>query len=623
MLSLNTVEAIKYNSFRNGKENKMGSKNKERINILRNMMIKQEIDLVIVYTADEHGSEYIDEHYKLREYLSGFTGSAGTLVVTGKEAVLWTDGRYFIQAQEELKGSGIELYKDGLPHVPKVLEYVRSFVKKRKSTRIGADLKLISMKVKHELDGLKELGVEVVDVDLSASVWKDRPEETRNPIYYLPDEISGYTVSDKLAQIRKRLEERNMDAIFLTDLSDIMWTFNVRGSDIRYSPVAVSYGYVDVDSAFLFADMRCCDNALRDELKRQGVTLREYDDTDDYIRWLKGRRIVCDYTSLNAHMAEMLSGNELTDERSYIYIRKHIKNKTECELAKDCHIEDGLALTKFIYRIKKLVREGAEEGRGINEFEAAMMLDNMRLSIKGNRGLSFETISAYGSNGAIVHYSPDKRNSAMLKAEGFLLVDSGGQYEGATTDVTRTIALGKITGEMKLDYTAVLKGMLDLSDAVFLEGTRGENLDILARRPIWERYKDYRHGTGHGVGAMLNVHEGPQAFRYRILKDYPQPPLEAGMITSDEPGIYLEGKYGIRIENLLLCTERKSNEWGRFLGFDTLTLVPYETDAIVPEMLTARQKQLINEYHRTIYYLYSPRMEREEREWLSAVTAGI
>ncbi len=587
------------------------------------MMIKQGLDLIIVYTADEHGSEYIDEHYKLREYLSGFTGSAGTLVVTKEEAVLWTDGRYYIQAEEELLGSGIVLYKDGLPGVAGVMDYVRSFVKRRRGAGIGADFKLISVKEKHELDKMKEFGGRLFDVDLSATVWKDRPEETRKPLYYLPDEMSGCPVSEKLGMIRKKLKESNKDAIFLTDLSDIMWTFNVRGSDIRYSPVAVSYGYIDMDSAYLFADEDCCGSDLRDELQKHGVLIKEYDETDDHLRWLKGRKIVCDYTSLNAHMAEMLSGNELTDERSYIYIRKHIKNKTECELAKDCHIEDGLALTKFIYRIKKLVREGSEEGRGINEYEAAVMLDGMRLSIKGNRGLSFETISAYGSNGAIVHYSPDKRNSAMLKDEGFLLVDSGGQYEGATTDVTRTIALGKITGEMKLDYTAVLKGMLDLSDAVFLEGTRGENLDILARRPIWERYKDYRHGTGHGVGAMLNVHEGPQAFRYRILKDYPQPPLEAGMITSDEPGIYLEGKYGIRIENLLLCTERKSNEWGRFLGFDTLTLVPYETDAIVPEMLTARQKQLINEYHRTIYYLYSPRMEREEREWLSAVTAGI
>lgn len=605
----------------------MGREHSGRITEVQRMMDEQGIDIALVFTSDEHSSEYIDDHYKLREYLTGFTGSAGSLLIRRDKALLWTDGRYFIQAGKELSGSGTELMKSGMPGVPTLMEYIRKAADeayaKGGKLRIGTDLKLITGKFCNELLAMKDKGVKIKDIDIAAAVWKDRPRITHNRIYGLPDETAGKSTGEKLSELRKYLEKISADSVIISDLGSVMWLFNIRGSDIMYSPVAYSYGYVDREGAYLFAEGSCVDEELRSRLLASGTEVKEYDDFYDHLSWLKGMKTVCDPATLNAYAYSLIRKNELIERPAYHYIKKHIKNETERKLARDRHVEDGLALTRFIYRIKKAVKEGEISGKRTDEHEAAVILDKMRGEIQGNRGLSFETISAYGSNGAIVHYSPGITGSAVLKPEGFLLVDSGGQYEGATTDVTRTIALGKLTEDMKLDYTAVLKGMLDLSDAVFPEGIRGENLDVLARRPIWERFTDYRHGTGHGVGAMLNVHEGPQAIRCRIDPDNQQPPLSEGMITSDEPGIYIEGKYGIRIENLLLCTLKKTNEWGRFLGFDTLTLVPYEREAIVVTQLTERQKRLINDYHRTIYYLYSPRMDREEREWLAEVTAQI
>lgn len=603
----------------------MGNVFRERTEALRCEMRSHKVDCCIIFTADEHGSEYIDPGYKFREYLSGFTGSAGTLLITGEEAGLWTDGRYFIQAENELAGTLITLHRSGEEGVKDMHEYLKDLAHQKKEQgtdfSVGTDLRLITTASYRKLKKLsEEEGFDIIDFDATGAVWKERPQITKNPVYSLPLEVSGRECRDKLAGIRKKLLELKADSVIISDLSDVMWTFNLRGSDIEYNPVAVSYGYVDENEAHLFIRKGCLNDSIMEELAADGVKSVDYDDFENDIKWLKGRRILCDPKTMNARIFKLLEGNELICRNSHEYIGKHIKNDTEISLARDWHIEDGLVKTRFIYRIKKLV---GEEHENITEYEAAMMLDDMRKHTKGCIGLSFETIAAYGSNGAIIHYSPDKTGSRELKPEGFLLVDSGGQYEGATTDITRTIALGPLTDEMKTDYTTVLKGVIDLADAVFLEGTRGENIDILARRPIWERFIDYRHGTGHGVGAQLNVHEGPQAFRYKIDKDNVQPKLMPGMITSDEPGIYLEGRYGIRIENLLLCVEKRSNEWGRFLGFDTLTLVPYERDAIIPEMLTDRQKEIINAYHSTIYYLYSGRLEKEEKKWLAGVTARI
>lgn len=602
----------------------MDNPHKQRIERLRHEMTAAGIDCCIVFTADEHCSEYIDPYYGFREYLSGFTGSAGTLIVTKDEAGLWTDGRYFTQAKKELEGSCITLHRMGEPGVSDPKEYIEKLSEKADKNHtdfnIGTDLKLISSLAYQKLKKICKKTGRIIDADLAKRLWDDRPAKSSKPVYAMPDRLSGKAMSDKLSELRDRMAELNADCVIISDLSDVMWMFNIRGSDIEYNPVAEAYGYVDADAAFLFLHKGCCADELKASLLKEGVSVEYYDSFEGFIKRLEKLRILCDLGTLNAHVMELLASNELINRRSCDYIYKHIKNETECALAREWHIKDGLAVTRFIYSIKKLIKD---ENVKINEYEAAGMIDDMRRNIEGNLGLSFETISAYGSNGAIIHYSPQPEGSLDLKPKGFLLVDSGGQYEGATTDITRTIALGELTDEMKRDYTAVLKGVIDLADAVFLEGTRGENLDILARRPIWDRYVDYRHGTGHGIGAQLNVHEGPQAIRYKINKDMVQPPFAAGMITSDEPGIYLEDRYGIRIENELLCVEKNVNEWGRFLGFETLTKVPYEREAIVPEMLTKRQKELINEYHKTIRTLYSEHLSEEERSWLFEATAPI
>ncbi len=594
----------------------------KRIERLRDFMKARGLKCVLVFTCDEHGSEYIDGYYKFREYLSGFTGSAGTLMVTEDEAGLWTDGRYFIQAASQLEGSGVVLHKMGEPSVKDIYDHIKDLAAAGGSGyKIGVDLRLVTKRTYDRLMKIsRETGCIIEDTDPAGEIWPDRPKLTHNPLYMLPDKITGRSRSEKLAGIREKLDEYGADALIISDLSDVMWTFNVRGSDILYNPVAISYGYVDKDEARLYAYKESVSDEVAGALIGEGIRVLPYDELDKDLKDIKGRKLLCDYASLNAHVCSIIKENEIINRPSCDYIGKHIKNEAECELARKWHIEDGLAVTRFILRIKDEVRKCHEEGRSLSEYDAAMMIDEMRYGIEGNKGLSFDTISAYAGNGAIVHYSPDKDCSAPLKPEGFLLVDSGGQYEGATTDITRTIALGPLTEDMKRDYTLVLKGMLDLADAVFLKGTRGENLDILARRPIWEHCMDYRHGTGHGVGAMLNVHEGPQAFRFKISKDVNQPPLAPGMITSDEPGLYLEGKYGIRIENLLLCVEKETNEWGDFYGFETLTMVPYERDAILPDMLTDRQKEILNAYNNRVYELYKDRLSEEERIRLRDIT---
>ncbi|MCR5358034.1 MAG: aminopeptidase P family protein [Lachnospiraceae bacterium] len=606
----------------------MGNESRQKIDSLRSEMEKRGIDATLVFTSDEHGSEYIDDHYAFREYLSGFTGSAGSLLITGKEAGLWTDGRYFLQAESELHGSGIKLHKIGEKDVKDIWGYTGDIAKEYVNTggkfTIGTDLKLISAASYKRIKKICEsTESKVVDIDFASVIWKERPLEHHEAVYMLDDSVTGCSVGDKLDTLRLKLKEQSAGRVLISDLSDVMWLFNIRGSDIAYNPVAESFALVGKDDAYLFADLKCMENELIKTLKGYGVTVGGLEEFDEHIRKISGIKVICDLRTLNAHVYELLKGNSIADLPSWKYIGKHIKNPVECSILRDRHIKDGLAVTRFIYRIKKAVREGEGTGRIINEYDAAMMLDGMRSEIKGNRGLSFETIAAYGENAAVIHYTPDKEGSAVLKPEGFLLVDSGGQYDGATTDVTRTIALGELSDEMKLDYTAVLKGMLDLADAVFLSGTRGENLDILARRPIWERYIDYRHGTGHGVGAMLNVHEGPQAIRYRISAESLQPAFEPGMVTSDEPGIYLEGKYGIRIENLILCVEKENNEWGRFLGFETLTMVPFERDAILKDKLTVRQREMIDKYHSEIFKLYGSHLDDEEKKWLKDATAAL
>ncbi|MBQ7563383.1 MAG: aminopeptidase P family protein [Lachnospiraceae bacterium] len=597
----------------------MSSIYSERIESLRTLMKRDGVDYYIVFNSDSHMSEYIEDFYKFLQYLSGFTGSNATLLVGKEEAILWTDGRYFIQAKKELDGSGIELYKQQEKDVPTLREYLHKNAFNRIVATTGT---LISRSDYEEL--VSELSAESnfrIDIDYAAKLWEDRPKKNNNKIRLLPKSIAGLDIEEKMSALREKMAKYKADAFFVSDLADIMWLFNIRGTDIEYSPLANAYAFVARQKAGLFIDEKAAPNELYAKANFYGGLIRPYSDIYTCLNFPEGCRILCDKRSMNARLYEDLTnlGNEMIDVPHDELIPKSIKNKTEIKNAQKYHVLDGAKVVRFIREIKSRVASGEK----LDELTAAEYMDGLRAEIKGNRGPSFETICAYGENGAIVHYAPKKENAKKLRPKGFLLLDSGGQYDGATTDVTRTIALGELSEEMKLDYTTVLKGHLRLMGAVFLEGCRGENLDILARQPIWDRYLDYKHGTGHGVGSFLGVHEGPLAIRYQIRKETEQPALAPGMIVSDEPGIYLEGKYGIRIENLLLCVEKKKNQWGRFLGFEPLTLVPYEREAILAELLNEEEKAILNSYHKQVFEALSSKLTEEEAAWLKEACAPV
>lgn len=590
-----------------------------RLKKLRDCMQKEGLQFYLVFTSDFHQSEYLDAYFKFREYLSGFTGSAGTLLIAEDKAILWTDGRYFVQAERELSGTGITLFKMQEEGVPTLQEYLKSAVKEQ--TCIGCDGRTISAALYEELLSLaKEKSAALrTELDLAGQVWDDRPKVTRNEVYMLPETVSGQSFTEKLCELKRKLKEAGADYYLLTELSDIMWLFNLRGSDIAYNPVAFSYACISEKQTVLFLHRENCTAQATEALSQAGVSLCAYEKIDAFVDSLSDRQVLCDLSIVNSSLYQRIKiNNTIVSGKNTDYIKKAVKNETEQALAREFHILDAVAMIRFLIYIKEQVKKTE-----LTEYEAAQYLDALRAKTKGFAELSFETICAYKENAAIVHYSAPKTGSAVLRQTGMLLVDSGGQYLGATTDITRTIVLGTLTQEEKEHYTAVLKGMLKLSAAKFLEGCSGENLDILAREPIWQLGIDYRHGTGHGIGSFLNVHEGPQAFRYKINKKQPQPALCPGMITSDEPGIYIEGSHGIRLENELLCVEKEKNDWGTFLGFETLTLVPFDLEAVLLERMDAEEKRLLNVYHRKAYETLCPFLTDKEKLWLKEQTHEI
>ncbi len=592
---------------------------KTRLQALRCWMQKNNITVYLVFTSDAHQSEYIDLHFKFREYLSGFTGSAGALLVTQKYALLWTDGRYFVQAQKELEGTEIVLYRMQIKGVPSMMEYLSEHVDV--NTCIGCDGRTISASFYADLQQLaKEKGATLcIDKDAAKEVWVERPSVSHNMVYLLEQKVAGVSCADKLLKVRRYMEMQKADAYLLTELSSIMWLFNIRGSDIPFNPVAFSYAYIMREHVYLFLQKNCYTQNMLEKLQKDGITILEYGSFWNTMKKINGKRILYDPDIVNSNIACCLQiDNEILPIKNTMLIDKAVKNETEIKYAKKYHVYDAVAMVRFIRYIKDAVKHTE-----ITEFEAACYLDKLRSKTEGFTQISFETISAYAENAAVVHYSAKQEDCAVLQPRGFFLVDSGGQYIGATTDITRTISLGALSYEEKEHYTAVLKGMLRLSDAVFMEGCTGENLDILARTPIWKLGLDYRHGTGHGIGSFLNVHEGPQAFRYKINEKQLQPQLQPGMITSDEPGIYIAGSHGIRLENELLCIKKEENEWGTFLGFETLTLVPFDLDAILPEQMNADEKKILNVYHRTVYESLCPHLTDIEKSWLFEQTHEI
>lgn len=592
----------------------------ERLSRLRALMQQKGVGAYYVPTADFHLSEYVNPYFKSRQYLTGFTGSAGTLVVTMDEAALWVDGRYFIQAEEQLSGAPVKLMKMGEEGVPSVLEYLS---KLPEGAVIGLDGRTVSAAMALRME--KTLSTRNItlepDMDLVGDIWPDRPPLPNAPVYVLGVDSVGVSAADKIADIRRVLVEKDADAHVLCTLDDIAWLFNLRGGDVECNPVFLSYAIIERDAAYIFADKSKFHACVQEYLRQLNVTLLPYNDIYEFAsKYDEGDAILLSTASVNYTLYDKLYDKAIIiDEENPEQLKKAIKNPVEIENMRKAHIKDGLAVMRFMRWVKENV--GKEP---ISELSAAAKMDSLRLETEGNLGRSFSTISAYGPHAALPHYAPTEESNLAVEPRGFLLMDSGGQYYEGTTDITRTIAVGPLTDTEKKHFALVLRSMLRLANARFLYGCRGLNLDILARGPLWDEGLDFKHGTGHGIGYLLNVHEAPNGFRWKIVPERVDSCVfEEGMITSDEPGIYIEGSHGIRTENLIVCRKGEKNEYGQFMYFETLTMAPIDLDAIDPSYLNDTEKQQLNDYHKLVYEKLSPYMDDGEREWLRKYTRAI
>lgn len=589
----------------------------DRIQRLREMMGRNGIDYYMMPTADFHSSEYVNDYFKVREYFSNFTGSNGTLLVWKDGAGLWTDGRYFIQAETELAGTSIKLFRMLDEGVPTIEQFLKREMKDGET--LGFDGRVIAAsdgrKYEKKLKG-KNIRF-VYDKDLAENIWTDRPAFPCGPVTVLDEAIAGRSVENKLKDVRSCMKEKGAGAFLLSKLDDLMWVFNIRGCDVECNPVAMSYGYITEKEAVIFLQEKALDDTVINYLKEHQVQVWEYTETSAFLSSLpKGQKVLVDYRYVSYALYRILQENqELVDGKNPTELLKAIKNPVELENMRKVYLQDSVAVTKFIYWLKTHI--GKEE---ITEVSAADYLEQLRRQIPGFLDLSFPTISGYRANAAMMHYEATPDNYAVLKPEGMLLVDSGGQYLGGTTDVTRTIVLGPVTDEEKMHYTLVAAGMLQLTNTRWLHGCTGRNLDIMARQPIWNIGLDYKCGTGHGVGYILNVHEGPQNIRWRFTDGMEEAVLEEGMDITNEPGIYVEGSHGIRIENVMIARNDKKNEYGQFMNFETLTYAPIDMDAIDEKYLTETQRAYLYAYQKEVYDKVSPYLNEEEREWLAKAT---
>ena len=592
----------------------------DRLKKLQSRMQERDIDYVIITSADFHNSEYVHDYFMVREFFSHFTGSNGTLLVGRNEQYLWTDGRYFIQAKNELEGTGIQLMKMGEQGVPTLTDYIAEQI--QDSGKIAYDGRILTVEMVDELEEkIKNAGKQVTfteNFDPAEGIWQERPELPQNPVIILSKELFGTTFREKRMTLLEKLNQEGANSVFVSKLDEIMWLCNLRGSDISCNPVALSYFFMDENQSILFVRKASRNCELEKYAEENDILLDDYTEVQDRLSKIAGKRVLLDKSSISSYFSHLLGEhNTLIMKKNPITYAKAIKNRIEIKNMRDKYLKDSAAVTKFIFWLKK------NAGKKIDEAEAADYLDHLREQIPGFLDLSFPTISAYGANAAMMHYEATKENKAFIKPEGFLLADSGGQYLGGTTDVTRTIVLGEITQEMKRDFTLVLKGSLALKNAKFIYGCTGRNLDILAREPLWQYGIDYKCGTGHGIGYMLNVHEGPQNIRWRYQPQAEETILEPGMIVSNEPGVYREGMYGIRTENIMLVCEALNTSDGRFLQFETLTMVPIDRSAIDVDILTKDERKAINDYHQEVYEKIHPYLNTEEREWLQKETEII
>ncbi|MEG1255869.1 aminopeptidase P family protein [Clostridium sp.] len=585
-----------------------------RIESLRNVMKEKQIDAFIIPSSDNHGSEYVSEYFRVRQWISGFTGSAGTVVITPSEAHLWTDGRYFLQGAEQIKGTEYILERMGEPGVKSYTEWILDNVKVGGTVSFNGKVLTVS-----ELNGLKDALVEKdikikPEEDIFEVIWSDRPAMPKAKIFIHEDKYAGKTVEEKLALVKEEMKKCHVNNLLLASLDDIAWLLNLRGGDVSCNPVFLSYFLISDNSYTLYVDKEKVSDEVSNFLNKNGIKIKEYNEIVGELKQVGGS-ITFDTSKTNVWLKEAIDSSvKIVEKRNITTDLKARKNLVELKNIEAAHIKDGVAVVKFI----KWVKESVDKEE-ITEMSASDKLRNFRAEGTDFIDVSFDTIAGYGPHGAIIHYKASEETNSKLEAKGLFLVDSGAQYIDGTTDITRTIALGDLTEEEKIDYTLVLKGHLNLGNAIFLEGTYGCNLDILARRALWSRGLDYKHGTGHGVGYLLNVHEGPQGIR----RELNPVTLEEGMVLSNEPGIYRAGKHGVRIENLIAVQPHEETEFGKFLCFKELTFCPYELDAIEVSLLNEEEKQWVNGYHSEVFNKLSPYLNNQECEWLKNATRVI
>lgn len=593
----------------------------ERISKLRLLMEEKGMDAYIIPSADNHQSEYVGEHFKARAFMTGFTGSAGTAVITKEKAGLWTDGRYFIQAELQLEGTGVELFRMGNPGVPTVTEFLEAEMPRQ--GKLGFDGRLIGLKEGE--DYIKKLSHKNVTVlyeyDLVGMVWQDRPELSAEPVFLLDEKYAGESRASKLGRVREVMREVGASSHVLTTLDDTAWLLNIRGNDVMYSPLVLCYAVVEMDKVCLFIEESKLDSGVRDALAKDGVEFKPYNEIYEYVEGFNSdEAVMIDPVRINYALYKNIPAHtKKIEKENPAIIFKAVKNPVELANIEQAHIKDGVAFTKLMYWLKTNIGKTR-----ITEISVAEKLEEFRKQQDGYLWQSFAPICAFREHAAIVHYSATPESDAELAEGHFVLMDTGGNYYEGSTDITRTVALGEVSRELKHHFTMVARGMMNLARAKFLYGCKGYNLDILAREPFWSLDMDFKHGTGHGVGYLLNIHEGPAGFRWNIMPGRNETHnLEEGMVITDEPGIYIAGSHGIRLENELIVRKGVENEFGQFMHFDAVTFAPIDLDAIEADGMNRDEKLYLNSYHKLVYEKLAMHLTEEEREWLRKYTREI
>ncbi len=592
---------------------------KDRIAALRQAMQQKGLDAYIIPSHDPHQSEYVADRWKSREWLSGFDGSAGTLVVTATFAGLWTDSRYFIQAEKQLKGTGITMQKQVIPHAPEhVLWLVDNLPQ---GATVGIDGQLFSVsQVRYLAKNFYEKDIDIIhEHDLLSEIWTDRPTLPDAPVFEHPVEYAGRSREEKLALVRAEMDKKDLNYWLITTLDDIAWVLNLRSSDVTFNPLFISYLIIGEEISYLFIKPGKVSAELQEDLASEGIFLKEYAGIEDFVNNLSTDKVIAiDPAATSIRLFNAIPEGQSNQEKNLIRQLKAIKTDHEVQHIRQAMIKDGVALTRLFRWLTEELKT-----RSVSEVEVAAQLADFRSQQALYYGESFGAIVGYNGNGAIVHYRPEPKTCAMIKPEGILLLDSGGQYLDGTTDITRTIALSTPTAEQKRHFTLVLKGNIALSTMKFPEGTSGAQLDGFARQYLWQEGLNFGHGTGHGVGYFLNVHEPPQGFATSAVTSRGSTPFEPGMFTSNEPGFYWNDHYGIRVENLELCVKAEATEYGQFLEFETLTLFPIDRNLIDQDLLTDKEKQWLNDYHQLVFEKLSPALEKEEVKWLEGQCAVV